>query len=550
MAASEPDMANSPTTFEKRLEQFQDGVSQPVVAAFCAGGVAGAVSRTVVSPLERLKILMQIQSVGRDAYKLSVGQALAKMWREEGWKGFMRGNGTNCIRIVPYSAVQFSSYNFYKRTFFEASPGADLSAFKRLICGGIAGITSVFLTYPLDIVRTRLSIQSASFAELGDRPDRLPGMWTTLVRMYKTEGGVSALYRGIIPTVAGVAPYVGLNFMVYESARKYLTREGEQNPSATRKLLAGAISGAVAQTCTYPFDVLRRRFQINTMSGMGYQYKSVADAIRVIVAHEGVKGLYKGIVPNLLKVAPSMASSWLSFEMTRDFLVTAYELPAPVVAETHSPKALEFFEKVKEGQPQHHPASPNFTATTAAMGIDLDRHHVKGTHRTAPKSDNVYLKLLVKLYRFLARRTDSSFNKVVLRRLFTSKINRPPVSLSRIVANINKEGEKRTVVVVGTVTDDNRLLQFPKTTVAALRFTATARARIIAAGGEAITLDQLALRAPTGSNTLILRGPKNAREAVKHFGFGPHSNKKPYVESKGRKFERARGRRRSRGFKV
>lgn len=106
-----------------------------------------------------------------------------------------------------------------------------------------------------------------------------------------------------------------------------------------------------------------------------------------------------------------------------------------------------------------------------------------------------------------------------------SKINRPPVSLSRIVANINKEDEKRTVVVVGTITDDNRLLTFPKVTVAALRFTATARARIIAAGGEAITLDQLALRAPTGSNTLILRGPKNAREAFKHFGMGPHKHK-------------------------
>ncbi len=71
-----------------------------------------------------------------------------------------------------------------------------------------------------------------------------------------------------------------------------------------------------------PSDVLRRRFQINTMSGMGYQYKSLADAIRVIVTQEGVKGLYKGIVPNLLKVAPSMASSWLSFELCRDFLVS------------------------------------------------------------------------------------------------------------------------------------------------------------------------------------------------------------------------------------
>ena len=109
---------------------------------------------------------------------------------------------------------------------------------------------------------------------------------------------------------------------------------------------------------------------------------------------------------------------------------------------------------------------------------------------------------------------------------------------------------ERTLVVIGTITDDTRLLTVPKLTVAALHFTATARARIEKAGGECLTLDQLAMRHPTGSNTLLLRGPKNAREAVKHFGFGPHSHKKPYVESKGRKFERARGRRRSRGFKV
>lgn len=159
----------------------------------------------------------------------------------------------------------------------------------------------------------------------------------------------------------------------------------------------------------------------------------------------------------------------------------------------------------------------------------------------------MYLKLLVKLYRFLARkfppppprlqsrpnvtypthsgRTESSFNKVVLRRLFMSRINRPPVSISRIVANTSEKSNNKTIVVIGTVTDDNRLLTVPKISVAALRFTATARARIIAAGGEALTLDQLALRAPTGSNTLLLRGPKNAREAVKHFGFGPHKHK-------------------------
>lgn len=157
----------------------------------------------------------------------------------------------------------------------------------------------------------------------------------------------------------------------------------------------------------------------------------------------------------------------------------------------------------------------------------------------------------------MARRTDSNFNKVILRRLYMSKINRPPVSVSRLVYLSRNRGgvatgseTPKTVVVVGTITDDNRLLELPKLSVAALRFTKTARARILAAGGEVLTLDQLALCAPKGSNTVLLRGPKNAREAVKHFGMGPHQHAKPYVRSKGRKFERARGRRKSRDFKV
>lgn len=98
-----------------RIARTRIYVAQPVTAAFLAGGVAGAVSRTVVSPLERLKILFQIQGSGMTEYKGSVWKGLVKIWKEEGLRGMMRGNGTNCIRIVPYSAVQFGSYNIYKR---------------------------------------------------------------------------------------------------------------------------------------------------------------------------------------------------------------------------------------------------------------------------------------------------------------------------------------------------------------------------------------------------------------------------------------------------
>lgn len=99
---------------------------------------------------------------------------------------------------------------YYYSQFAETSPGSDLSPLNRLVCGGAAGITSVTFTYPLDIVRTRLSIQSASFTALGQRgaDERLPGMFRTMLLMYRNEGGIAALYRGIVPTVVGVAPYV------------------------------------------------------------------------------------------------------------------------------------------------------------------------------------------------------------------------------------------------------------------------------------------------------------------------------------------------------
>lgn len=156
------------------------------------------------------------------------------------------------------------------------------------------------------------------------------------------------------------------------------------------------------------------------------------------------------------------------------------------------------------------------------------------------------------LYRFLVRRTDAKFNRIVLKRLFQSKTNRAPLSLSKLAA-FSKGNEERIAVLVGTITDDARLHNVPKIRVAALRFTETARARILAAGGECLTLDQLALLAPKGKNTVLLRGPKNSREAVKHFGPAPGvpgSHTKPYTRSKGRKFEQARGRRSSRGYKA
>ncbi|XP_017781486.1 PREDICTED: 60S ribosomal protein L18 [Nicrophorus vespilloides] len=187
------------------------------------------------------------------------------------------------------------------------------------------------------------------------------------------------------------------------------------------------------------------------------------------------------------------------------------------------------------------------------MGIDINHKHDRKVRRTEPRSQDIYLRLLVKLYRYMARRTSSKFNKIILNRLFMSRTNKPPISVARIARSMKKPGrEGLTAVIVGSVTDDRRMWKLPKLSVCALRVTDKARARILKAGGEVLTFDQLALRAPTGTKTVLLQGRRNAREACKHFGPAPgvpRSHTKPFVRSKGRKFERARGRRRSCGYK-
>ena len=183
------------------------------------------------------------------------------------------------------------------------------------------------------------------------------------------------------------------------------------------------------------------------------------------------------------------------------------------------------------------------------MGFDNKGLKKPRSDRKAPKSENPYLLLLVRLYRFLARRTNSKFNTRVLNRLCLSGTNKASLSLSRIVKFARNAGDK-IIVVPTAVLDDARLPKIPKLRICALRFSKSAVRRIAAAGGECLTFDQLALQAPTGKNTILLRGRKSRREVVKRFGAAgtPGSHTTPKCAN--RRNEQARGKRASREWKV
>jgi len=140
------------------------------------------------------------------------------------------------------------------------------------------------------------------------------------LKVMREEGGVRGLYRGLVATAMGVAPYVGINFATYEALRGWITPPGKT--SIPRKLTCGALAGSISQTLTYPFDVLRRKMQVVGMSQgvLGYKYNGALEALKVIVRTEGPAGLYRGLWPNLLKVAPSIATSFFTYETVKEFL--------------------------------------------------------------------------------------------------------------------------------------------------------------------------------------------------------------------------------------
>ncbi|GLT84724.1 hypothetical protein SLE2022_029400 [Rubroshorea leprosula] len=318
----------------------REGVKTPSYAflsickSLAAGGVAGGVSRTAVAPLERLKILLQVQNPHNIKYTGTI-QGLKYIWRTEGFRGLFKGNGANCARIIPNSAVKFFTYEqaskgiLYLYQQQTGNEDARLTPVLRLGAGACAGITAMSATYPMDLVRGRLTVQTEN------SPYQYRGMFHALSTVLREEGP-RALYKGWVPSVIGVIPYVGLNFAIYESLKDWLVKSKpfglaeDSELGLITRLACGAVAGTVGQTIAYPSDVIRRRMQMagwsnaaSVVTGDGkapLEYSGMIDAFRKTARYEGFGALYKGLVPNSVKVVPSLAIAFVTYEVVRDLL--------------------------------------------------------------------------------------------------------------------------------------------------------------------------------------------------------------------------------------
>lgn len=305
---------------------------------FLDPGLAGICAKTAVAPLDRMKILVQAQNV---AYKdLGVVNGLKNMIKNESFLGLYKGNGAQAVRIFPYSGIQFFSFEFYKKNIFGhwlgSQPG-QANHMQKLLAGGAAGGTAVILTYPLDLVRARLSFQvkSQTVADsktVSAKPIGRSAIINTIVHAFRNEGGTRALYRGMSATLIAMIPYNACNFYTVDSSKRLALQSyphifgrvdhktGEYTLKTQSRLLFAAISAAIANTVGYPLDVTRRRMQLALLSSDTAKFsESVAKTLKLIYTENGItKGLYRGLSINYLRVVPMFAVQYATNDTMKE----------------------------------------------------------------------------------------------------------------------------------------------------------------------------------------------------------------------------------------
>jgi len=213
---------------------------------------------------------------------------LREVVKREGFRALWKGNGVTIIHRLPYSAANFWTYETVNELWKQYIPAQGPLSFgdvsRRLVSGGVAGLTACALAYPLDLVRTRLAAQTTCRYYRG-----IGHAFSTIVR----DEGVVGLYRGIGATLVQVGPSLAINYAAYETARSaWLARTERSTPTVGMSLACGSIAGLISSTATFPLDLVRRRLQLQGQAGTQRVYGSYLGAFKSIVRAEGIRGLY------------------------------------------------------------------------------------------------------------------------------------------------------------------------------------------------------------------------------------------------------------------
>ncbi|OMO67332.1 Endoplasmic reticulum-adenine nucleotide transporter [Corchorus capsularis] len=309
---------------EREMGMLFDGIieSMPLFAKeLIAGGVAGGLAKTVVAPLERVKILFQTRR--SEFQSIGLFGSFQKIAKTEGIMGFYRGNGASVARIVPYAALHYMTYEQYRRWIIDSFPDIGRGPVLDLVAGSFAGGTAVLFTYPLDLVRTRLAFQVVSPPKINVQgiagSDQVyKGILDCFSKTYRGSG-LRGLYRGVAPSLYGIFPYAGLKFYFYEEMKRHVPEGQKKNIMVN--LVCGSVAGLLGQTFTYPLDVVRRQMQVQRLlASNSPELKGTMETLVMIAKSQGWKQLFSGLSINYLKVVPSVAIGFTVYDIMKSSL--------------------------------------------------------------------------------------------------------------------------------------------------------------------------------------------------------------------------------------
>jgi len=285
-------------------QKAKKGKIEQLASDLLIGGSIGAISKTIMAPVERVKLLLQTMDSNPDVLSGKVARydgiadCFKRVNSEQGPKAFWRGNLVNCLRYAPQQGSALAFNDFLNNAFPKYDAPADFwKGFGvKLFSGGLAGALANTICYPFDFARTRLA------SDLGKGGAKFNGIMDCVASTVKSQG-ITGLYTGWSVTVAGAFVYRAGQLGCFKQIQ-------DLNPYAKDKGTLGVASSFAAVTAArtvvmpfnYPFDTVRRRMMLQSEKPLAErQYKGSFDCFRQVFAKEGTKGMYKGMVPELFR---------------------------------------------------------------------------------------------------------------------------------------------------------------------------------------------------------------------------------------------------------
>jgi solute carrier family 25 phosphate transporter 23/24/25/41 len=322
------------------------------------GGIAGMIAKTATNPLDRIRMLAQtgagnsnpsVSGIGKQvpATHLSAFSLYRNIIQTEGIWGLWAGNGANLLRVFPSKAIVFASNDVYKSLLLKLYHSIDtnknrdynnadhINASPPLIvsflAGGMSGMSATAVTYPLDLARGRIA---GTLANTTTKTKDYSGILTTVALTVREEG-VRALWRGALPTLLGAMPYEGIKFGTVGVLEAHVgpwlsslssSQDGNNGDATTnstakplRKMLFGGIGGIMAGLLTYPNDTVRRLLQLQGSRSSTAVYTGYWDCVRQTYRTGGIQRFYRGIVVNIIRMAPNTAVQFGSYELLKQW---------------------------------------------------------------------------------------------------------------------------------------------------------------------------------------------------------------------------------------